>query len=877
MKALIERGCAELQRMSGVAGSDWVGRYFRSGCLKNVLGLLEELCTRKSSQNDDFNGAYNKNRKTEKMEEMAAQRAVQDYMREQHHRHQEENRGSNNTSVNLVSLTVHLLKKLAPLLSNHNISLVKQVLKTLTAFAEANQVNRNCIVFEQVHTAANLFFQPSFYNQLGYGVDMLKGTDLIEHVLTLLLSLVEGNPNTEAANYLASRLTFKMIEFQDENSMLLDPSWGTVVGGSGEAGENAEGAQSEMQQGFKTGVYHNVLEAQLPEDSETDPETLRYRNTWKVNFVYELFFPDGMVRPTGSTPFLWSLKNLFFRGPRAVDYEVFTKTAYRVKVQFFTLLKIFSSVTSYRQYHVMQSHLEKHDGYIPIGNIEVLKDHADERINKPEIQTIYFPIPRSCWNIETNLNQRDHAKEKLQKTFVFENEGDLWKKPTDRAVAFVDWAEHMLIEIEREEKVNQNWRRFVAKKSKFEIPATLLAIVINVILLVTFTGYEDDWRYGWGEGVILALGICHTLLAGLMYASLLLKDFKVIILSKFSKLEELKAGLLATEKERMAKVIQEKSYPGYMLYSLRMLITEPHVLYYTLYLAASILGTVHWPYWFCLNLFSVLVLSAQIRSLLWSFRPSVPKIILLAALLVPCLYAAAVIAFLLLRSLYDDDQGESYCSSVADCLLANLNYGITGGGGLLDSLANYENGDEWSYRIGVVAFFLIFWIVVGLVLLNIILAIIVDTFGEFRDRDGEYSTALENSCMICSLPRERFQKLGGREVYQSHIHSEHNFFYYLYFFAYLKHKQERYNEEQRSAEKKEGINKTKVGAHISTVEKKIKWTHLEWELLKRINNMTEQDLLSIFPLERSQFLEEVDANEADGGDDDGDDDGDEDD
>ncbi|KAL6055623.1 hypothetical protein QOT17_016607, partial [Balamuthia mandrillaris] len=565
------------------------------------------------------------------MEEMAAQRAVQDYMREQHHRHQEENRGSNNTSVNLVSLTVHLLKKLAPLLSNHNISLVKQVLKTLTTFAEANQVNRNCIVFEQVHTAANLFFQPSFFDQLSSGrLDLLKTSDLIEHVLTLLLSLVEGNPNTEAANYLASRLTFKMIEKQDDNSFMQeeDPLWNAMEG-ENNADATAEGAQGEVQQGFKTGVYHNVLEAQLPEDSETDPETLRYRNTWKVNFVYELFFPDGMVRPVGRIPLRRLLKHMFFRGPHVVDYEVFTKTAYRVKVQFFTLLKIFSSVTSYRQYHVMQSHLEKHHGYIPIGNIEVLKDHADERINKPEIQTIYFPIPRSCWNIETNLNQREHAKEKLQKTFVFENEGDLWKKPTDRAVAFVDWAEHMLIEIEREEKVNQNWRRFVAKRSRFEIPATLLAIVINVILLVTFTGYEDDWRYGWGEGVILALGICHTLLAGLMYASLLLKDFKVIILSKFAKLDELKAGLLATEEERGAKVIQEKSYPGYMLYSLRMLITEPHVLYYTLYLAASILGTVHWPYWFCLNLFSVLVLSAQIRSLLWSFRPSVPKIILL--------------------------------------------------------------------------------------------------------------------------------------------------------------------------------------------------------------------------------------------------------
>ena len=70
---------------------------------------------------------------------------------------------------------------------------------------------------------------------------------------------------------------------------------------------------------------------------------------------------------------------------------------------------------------------------------------------------------------------------------------------------------------------------------------------------------------------------------------------------------------------------------------------------------------------------------------------------------------------------------------------------------------------EWSNRsdtVGWNIYIALFYIVFSLFLLNMILAIIVDTFGELRDARAEAEFSKANSCFICSVDRETFKRKG---------------------------------------------------------------------------------------------------------------------
>ena len=48
-----------------------------------------------------------------------------------------------------------------------------------------------------------------------------------------------------------------------------------------------------------------------------------------------------------------------------------------------------------------------------------------------------------------------------------------------------------------------------------------------------------------------------------------------------------------------------------------------------------------------------------------------------------------------------------------------------------------------------------YYIIIGVILLNIIFGIIIDTFGALRDETNERAEELENLCFICGTKREQ--------------------------------------------------------------------------------------------------------------------------
>jgi len=73
------------------------------------------------------------------------------------------------------------------------------------------------------------------------------------------------------------------------------------------------------------------------------------------------------------------------------------------------------------------------------------------------------------------------------------------------------------------------------------------------------------------------------------------------------------------------------------------------------------------------------------------------------------------------------------CDTYFRCFFNTINLGLRGGGGVSDYiLGNFNNKNSNYYlRFG---FDLLFFIFVNLILLGIFFGIIVDSFGEFRDK-----------------------------------------------------------------------------------------------------------------------------------------------
>lgn len=105
-------------------------------------------------------------------------------------------------------------------------------------------------------------------------------------------------------------------------------------------------------------------------------------------------------------------------------------------------------------------------------------------------------------------------------------------------------------------------------------------------------------------------------------------------------------------------------------------------------------------------------------------------------------------------------------------------------------LTTLEKGQwrEYFWVLYVVGYF----IFVGAILLNVIFALIVDTFSNLRELTKQSELVLSNNCFICNLDREKFPD------FNTHIEQEHNRFHYVFFFVYLKNLRHSKGIEQMS-------------------------------------------------------------------------------
>ena len=126
---------------------------------------------------------------------------------------------------------------------------------------------------------------------------------------------------------------------------------------------------------------------------------------------------------------------------------------------------------------------------------------------------------------------------------------------------------------------------------------------------------------------------------------------------------------------------------------------------------------------------------------------------------------------------------ESYCYSSLQCFLVYISLGTRNGGGITQAIEKISYQKDPRKFFGRFFHDIIFFLLVNLILGNVFLGIIIDTFGELRDKQTENENDRKNICFICQISNDACMK---RNIdFDKHVNDVHNIWNYVYFLAYL--------------------------------------------------------------------------------------------
>ena len=126
---------------------------------------------------------------------------------------------------------------------------------------------------------------------------------------------------------------------------------------------------------------------------------------------------------------------------------------------------------------------------------------------------------------------------------------------------------------------------------------------------------------------------------------------------------------------------------------------------------------------------------------------------------------------------------ESYCYSSVQCLLYYLSLGTRCTGGIMDVMKKVSYRKDVKLYFGRFFHDILFFLLIILIIGNVFLGIIIDTFGELRDIQSENDNDRNNVCFICQLSSDAC--LTRNIDFDKHVNNIHNIWNYIYFLNYL--------------------------------------------------------------------------------------------
>jgi hypothetical protein len=207
------------------------------------------------------------------------------------------------------------------------------------------------------------------------------------------------------------------------------------------------------------------------------------------------------------------------------------------------------------------------------------------------------------------------------------------------------------------------------------------------------------------------------------------------------------------------------------------------------------------PFFYCLLMLLAIKVNVPMQQVLRALDGQTRYLLASTmVLLVIVVYIFSAFAFFYLNGdLYAQDSG-SECDTLLGCLVTLfheelLSGGSMGGkyaesweenGGDTDGLLflGWEDGAFGGQFLTVMAFEVMFYLIVLVVMLNVVFGIIIDRFAALRDEKRDQATAKTATCFVCGIEKSTFDNEGLKynnelDAFSHHTDNEHNMWSYF--------------------------------------------------------------------------------------------------
>ena len=283
-----------------------------------------------------------------------------------------------------------------------------------------------------------------------------------------------------------------------------------------------------------------------------------------------------------------------------------------------------------------------------------------------------------------------------------------------------------------------------------KIACFCIAILLNLIILFSKdltaeimdeTAFRQWNRQGPNESLVYILGIILLSLYSLILLLWMIFEFNIkrqIFYSESSQVAE--ASI--TELRLLTGVKSSKKIKIWETIKMHMRVclwlgTKTNLLVYMLYMLLSVMGLSVSKFYFSFLLLDIVSLSPQVWSVFKSLTLNYSSLggTAVFALILIFIYTSFTYFYeeVLITNLSVIDQNNVvFCDTFTMCYLNMITFGLRSGGGIGDMLELPSTNEKQNFIVRQL-FDLIFFITVILLLMNIVLGIIIDSFAELRD------------------------------------------------------------------------------------------------------------------------------------------------
>lgn len=391
------------------------------------------------------------------------------------------------------------------------------------------------------------------------------------------------------------------------------------------------------------------------------------------------------------------------------------------------------------------------------------------------IEELYFPVPFMCKFLTPASRQ----------SLIFDINRSSHQSKIEE---FLDKVDYYHTEMEHQQHLSQHrWLKSLSKLWKLYAQLSyIMVLLLNLLLLCTLTETEEKTveAYPWLWLGLLFLGLMQLLLYVASFVFNMVEYFPLRLrntgsyesleIDKYPGFPDNESYLLTDTFKSIELANRDTtSFKS----SLRNITQNLDFYYNFIYLLVAVLG-LYEPLIYPILLLDIIKQNQELVNILKSITVNLRQLLLTLVLGLIIIFLFSVHSFGYFQKYYNKESNAD-CSTLYNCFTSTLYFGIRAGGGIGDGLDPATSEDYWARM----AFDLLYYVIMIIILLNIIFGIIIDTFAQLRDERSQMAHDLSNTCFVCGSSRSEIELKGKGWSY--HFMCEHSPFSYLSFFVFL--------------------------------------------------------------------------------------------